>query len=139
MPNILFPIIGTQIRLTKDWTFKLFEEHRNESLLAFYKDAIFQSQEIQKEWAPNNFYTITEKHTLCTLLKGTVLQVDRIYLRKGVKDFDSITFLIADYPDPKYLPGKGGKRIRFWAKITCINNVMQGVFLDEPIKLAKVK
>jgi hypothetical protein len=44
-----------------------------------------------------------------TLPQGTELRVDRIYIRKGVKDFDSLTFLAKGIkkPDTPKLPKLG--------------------------------
>jgi len=48
-----------------------------------------------------------------TLKKGTVLEVDRIYIRKGAADYSSITFRI-----------KGGKKSpRFFAKLEDVNKM----------------
>jgi len=59
-----------------------------------------------------------------TIPTGTQLKVDRIYIRKGMADFSSITFNIISSPDPRFNPGKGlkGKR-RFWAKLHDANEL----------------
>ena len=52
---------------------------------------------------------------------GTVLKVDRVYIRKGAEDFSSITFIISISPDKrlatKKFGGTASKTIRFWTKI----------------------
>jgi hypothetical protein len=48
----------------------------------------------------------------------TVLRIDRIYIRNGASDFDSISFY-AEIPKIKSKP-------RFWAKLVDINNNMEG-------------
>jgi hypothetical protein len=52
-----------------------------------------------------------------TLAAGTGLRVDRIYVRKGIADFDSLTFVVTDSPQ-KVLKGK-----RFWAKLADVNKI----------------
>ena len=56
---------------------------------------------------------------IVTLPKGTVLQVDRIYIRKGLDGFDSVSFRIAKgntiHPQ--------GKALRFWAKLHDVNRI----------------
>lgn len=43
---------------------------------------------------------------------GTILEVDRIYIRKGAADFSSVTFKI-----------RGDKVVRFWAKLNDVNKI----------------
>lgn len=56
-----------------------------------------------------------------TLPKDTVLKVDRIYIRKGVSEYSSITFYVWDEPGP--VPAKPKKKARFWAKLYDCNNI----------------
>lgn len=50
----------------------------------------------------------------CTLEAGTKLVVDRIFIRRGSKDYDSVTFWIK----------KNNKRVaRFWAKLDEVNQI----------------
>lgn len=56
-----------------------------------------------------------------TLLKDTVLKVDRIYIRKGVSEYSSITFYVWSEPGP--VPAKPKKKARFWAKLYDCNNI----------------
>lgn len=50
-----------------------------------------------------------------TLPAGSVLTVDRIYVRKGQGDFSSLSFFLAG--------GKKPKASRFWAKLSDCNNI----------------
>jgi len=52
-----------------------------------------------------------------SLPKGTVLAVDRIYIRQQASDFDSVTFRLQSTPG-----GKKGKP-RFWAKLSDVNKI----------------
>jgi NAD+--asparagine ADP-ribosyltransferase len=54
-----------------------------------------------------------------TLSVDTILKVDRIYIRKGAKDFSSISFYITSKEKVKYT----GKPIRFWAKLSDCNTI----------------
>lgn len=56
-----------------------------------------------------------------TLPKDTVLKVDRIYIRKGISEYSSITFYIWNEPGP--VPAKPKKKARFWAKLYDCNNI----------------
>lgn len=61
-----------------------------------------------------------------SLPKGTILQVDRIYIRQGGEKFSSLTFIIKESPDPRLLSTKklfGKQGIRFWAKLVDVNNI----------------
>lgn len=55
----------------------------------------------------------------CTLKKGTILTIDRIYIRKGAKDYDSISFRINKSNEPRFKK----KGIRFWVKLDEANNI----------------
>ena len=55
-----------------------------------------------------------------TLPKGTILKVDRIYIRKGKSDYSSITFYCKNLPNTT--SKKKSKSFRFWAKLEDVNN-----------------
>jgi len=50
-----------------------------------------------------------------------VLKVDRVYIRKGMEDFSSITFVVVSSPDKRLIKKKDGglapKAVRFWVKL----------------------
>lgn len=56
--------------------------------------------------------------TNVTLEKGTVLIVDRIYIRKGASGWSSISFFVNEVVHNN----KKGK-LRFWAKLDDVNNI----------------
>lgn len=64
------PTIGTSLRLTSDWTFKLHEERRN--------------MEFAEQFDTD----------MVTIPSGTIMKIRRIYIRSGRTDYDSITFSI---------------------------------------------
>jgi len=78
------PDIGTLLRLEEDWTFTLFLERRNIDLFEKLEQLNLQSG--------------TRKNKVIDLPKGLVLKVDRIYIRKGLSQYSSISFKI---PKPK--------------------------------------
>lgn len=77
--KVQIPSVGDVLVLDKPWTFRLFHEYRNETLLALFGQPDTMADR--------------KGHTVVTLPRGTELRVDRIYIRKGVKDYDSLTFL----------------------------------------------
>jgi hypothetical protein len=111
--KLFIPAIGYRIRLTQDWTFKLFHERRNESLLEFIVP------NYQRKW---HFGDTQMPHETTSLSAGTVLEVDRVYVRTINKravteedDYDSVTFKVIDHPSKK--------KFRFWAKLDDVNNI----------------
>lgn len=113
MTKFNIPEIGTTVTLSEDWEFTLYSEKRNKSLFdrLGFTDINLYNQSIRK---------------LVTIPKDTVLKVDRIFIRKNMSDYSSITFFIIDSPDAKLKPinnnGKlttfsVGKVVRFWAKL----------------------
>jgi len=119
---IFFPVIGTRIRLLDEWTFTLFDEDRNLKLF----DALgYKSTSTHGRYPAYDLPYKTaygNSHDIVTLPERTVLKVDRIYVRKGAGDFDSITFYVESCPLFKSKP-------RFWAKLTDINGKMNGEIL----------
>lgn len=150
--KMYIPEIGDKIRLTEDWSFRLFSESRNDALfkllnikergpfIAFKgKNFYFQCRKLEGlgtrcEWFASDGDMLAsypaakqavlhKQHkqedpgTLVTLKVGQVLGIDRIYIRKGAKDYSSVTFNYIGAP-------KGSGRIRFWAKLDDVNNII---------------
>lgn len=101
--KMYIPPLGTELVLAKAWSFPLFLEYRNIAALEYFK--------LLKEG--DDHWSHEDKSYPHTLPKGTTLKVDRIYIRKGAGDYDSVTF---------FMPGTG-KRIRFWAKLADVNRI----------------
>jgi hypothetical protein len=104
------PACGHRIRLTSDWTFMLYAEYRNEK---FSKAAAVT---LDFSWQKS------DKRQM-TLPSGTVLEVDRVYIRQQNKsamstedDYDSLTFKLIEHPTMK-------GRNRFWAKLSDVNRI----------------
>jgi hypothetical protein len=107
------PEIGTQYRLTADWTFNLYFEYRNRG----FGEALGITPPIRTprypgDTGPRYAWTQESKFTSVTLPAGTVLQVDRIYIRKGNEEFSSLTFRVV-----------GKRNQRFWAKLSDVNQI----------------
>jgi hypothetical protein len=99
--KLFVPDIGTLIRLEQDWQVTLYAEHRNRSLF--------------------DKLGLPYKTTIIDLPKGLVIKVDRIYIRKGLSQYSSLTFTC---PKPKTKKEKelnpknidlGGAK--FWIKL----------------------
>lgn len=64
-----------------------------------------------------------------TIPKGTILKVDRIYIRKGLSDYSSITFIAHNLGEIVRKVGwmnektKKKKTLRFWAKLSDCNKI----------------
>lgn len=115
MPQLFIPDVGTVIKLTKDWTFSLRHEYRNSSLLKAAGLSL------------NNSEYGADKLTPFSIPKGTELVVDRVYIRRGLREFSSITFHVKSSP-LKELNKKG---IRFWAKLNDVNNISYSLVIDK--------
>lgn len=66
-------------------------------------------------------------HIIMTLPVNTILKLDRIYIRQGSEEYDSLTFQVEDCPYPE-LRGKKAKgfltgKLRFWAKLDDVNTI----------------
>lgn len=113
MPRLYIPEIGDMLQLVSDWTFRLFPEHRN--------DKFAQEYNIPGagQWTWRDMRTPTP--IPCTLPAGTVLKVDRIYIRKGQEGFSSLTFYA--YEASEVGKSRPKSRGRFWAKLEDVNQI----------------
>lgn len=156
MPQQLFiPHLGSQIILSQDWTFKLYFERRNSTLLAGMvgekkiavpyswdstwdrssrdslvsklseagvriltndvdEDAMADMDSTHKVLAKRN-----TPFVYCTLPDKTYLTFDRVYIRRGVSGFDSVTFRTN-----KNCPEANFRGRRFWAKLDDVNKIV---------------
>ena len=76
------PSLKDELRLTADWTFNLYNDRLNSTLMEYIKDprSLSYSFGAGYDSAP------------CTIPAGSILKVDTIHIRKG-SDFSSITFM----------------------------------------------
>lgn len=148
MPQLMIPALGATLALQEPWTFGLYRERKNETLIQALsitsprpRDGMFNTHgwpetysidaantgEMTLADGSTRFVRYGERIMPVTLPAGTVLVVDRIYVRKGSKDFDfdSVTFRIKECPAgdlmsrrPKY------RAIRFWAKLEDVNGMV---------------
>ena len=144
--KLFIPNLGTLLMLSEDWTFKLYFEHRNSTMLqAFggkkrwwgYRDTITSDDfdgempriEYEKAMSEDQLadayksYQATnardQPFIRTTLLKGTQLKVDRIYIRRGGESFSSVTFRTT-----KICPEKRFASKRFWVKLRDANEIV---------------
>src|SRR5277367_3623760 len=76
---LFIPPLGTKIVLAEPWTFKLYSEYRNAGLFEFW------GLTMPSRWASPNYEASIER----TIDRGVILTIDRIYIRKGARNFDS--------------------------------------------------
>lgn len=128
--KLFIPRLGSRLILAKNWTFKLYDERRNEKFwLALHGKP--EKEEFYYGYPTGGYTTSPVKTKDCpslghkpakpaktTLPKGTVLTIERIYIRRGAGEFDSISFRIAQ---DKTLGVPSG---RFWVKLEDINNLL---------------
>jgi len=117
--KINIPTVGSLIELQKPWSFTLYDESRNDSLaklLSKHKKAkIPKGKDAQTE---------------VSLPSGTVLEVDRVYIRQNAGEYDSLTFKINgcdwfDDKDKNLRVFSADKCFaRFWAKLDDVNKII---------------
>ena len=114
--RFFIPTIGTKIKLLDDWSFTLYNEYRNITL-----KTAFGIVGHPNRWQ-NNPITMATYNAI--LIAGTVMSVDRIYIRKNAKEFDSITFKILSSSDERLQKKQGSHGYgRFWVKLDDANNI----------------
>lgn len=108
--KLFIPAVGYRIKLTNDWTFALFAEHRNQTMFEY------AGRSYKNNWVG---WGEPLKSVDVTVPAGTVLEIDRVYVRTANKtksadeDYDSVTFKFAD----------SKKKVRFWAKLSDVNEI----------------
>lgn len=112
--KLFLPEIGNRLVLTKDWEFVLYWERRNAKLM----EKLGHKFEYIWTHRPNTNGT-KKRNFLVTIPAGTVMGVDRIYIRRGVSDFSSVTFTIPKAENKKH-PYAG---VRFWASLSDVNQI----------------
>ncbi len=128
--KMYIPEIGDYIHLGKDWSFNLFNEHRNLKLIRYFKreacallvknarddynHSRISVEEYNEIWKKNAWPDLS---TEVTLPAESILKIDRIYIRKGNTKYSSVSFYLVDYS------GKKPKSYRFWAKLADVNNI----------------
>jgi hypothetical protein len=139
------PTLGTEIVLAKDWSFRLFYEHRNDGLikaagLKHYSDGVEGFWQRPREerinivsrtkWRmadgtlPDTDYQYSRLAHPLTIPAGALLTIDRIYIRKGVEDFNSVSFWLKGKQVPVTLNKRELKKsVRFWAKLDDVNRI----------------
>lgn len=115
------PEIGTEVENREDWTFELYQEYRNSDI--YLADG-------KKEGSHFDLESYTR-----TLPAGSRFAVDRIYVRKGAKEFSSVTLRILDTTDAVLVKAKGNRKSfgRFWVKLADFNNANFSVVVDTSI------
>lgn len=122
MPKIFIPVLKQKLKLEQDWTFPLYEEHRNETLWYAFGLTGSKPGGFCAYWANNNKKSVT-------LPRDTILQVDRLYIKNGLNDYDSVTFKVLNCPLPQFNTSEMSRRkmkARFWAKL----NDVQGLEVE---------
>jgi len=109
--NLFIPPLGTTITLIEPWKFKLYGEYRNSSMFDYLKLKYPHHDWIQNRYRPQSIDV--------ELPVGTNLKFDRIYIRKGQKGFDSVTFFLITNEKNQT---KGRKR--FWVKLEDVNKIV---------------
>ncbi len=106
------PEIGDKLKLTKPWTFDLYDEYRNDGLIDLMS---LHPNETRRRYVRDRL-----RVWQVTLPAGTILKISRIYIRQGASEYSSIKFHLdkesAGFP-------KKGKMARFWAKLADVNQI----------------
>jgi len=141
--KLFIPTIGVQLKLLKDTVIHILNDNdRNFTFLQklkcefgdrkdshWYKDVIGLDPVFEKLYK----MSFKDNWVELTLPTGVVLKVDRIYLRKGKDDYDSLTFTL----DGKKTIPNG----RFWLKLDTVNTleveIANDVAAERVVKKAK--
>jgi hypothetical protein len=103
--KLFIPPLRTKIKLLEPWTFRQKRMNIDWSLNIYLygENPWWEGQEVQPEYED------------VTIPAGTILSIDRIYIRTTKKDYDSITFRIHKTKDKP--------ACRFWAPLAEANKI----------------
>lgn len=115
--KLFIPAVGYRIKLTNEWKFNLYYEHRNLTLL----DIVVPGFDHQQNKYIDGDYKKGLKHVEASLPANTLLEVDRVYVRtmnkskEEIDDYDSVTFRVINE--------NSKAKVRFWARLNDVNNL----------------
>ena len=121
--RLYVPPLRAELTLSKDWEFNIWDEYRNASF--------FDAFDLGKVEYNNR----KDGPKRVMLPKGSILIIDRYYIRNGATAFDSVTFRLKSHGTRGSLSGKtfwssycsGAKvtkrQVRFWVKLADANNI----------------
>ncbi len=116
---LYIPPLGTEIELATPWQFWLYAEQRNLTLFEALGEKPQGAQRWNLNWGERLLNPLQVE-----LPAGTVLVLDRIYIRQGQDDFDSVTFKLKHCPTSlSPMAPKPRKGVRFWAKLEDVNRI----------------
>jgi hypothetical protein len=124
--NLFIPDIGTLLKLEEEWTFTLYNEYRNRTMGDIYNKYLIEISD-PNGIPPIKFNFHTSGNKVIDLPKGLVVKVDRIYIRKGLSQYSSVTFTV---PKPKTKKEKeemphniNFAGAKFWVKLHECNGI----------------
>jgi len=141
--KLFVPNCKTEMILTAAWTFRLFDEDRNNTYIRTSLGVHFSTYEEwlaqqggpiphgrAARWTRYRTYSdeVAGRFQTVTLPIGTIMRVSRVYIRQTTSEtYDSLTFTI------KKRNKKSGHTIhgRFWAKLADVNNIEYDVYLGK--------
>jgi hypothetical protein len=109
--ELFIPPLKTKLYLLAPWTFGLHYEKRNRGLW----NLLFSPPEMASY--PSRWRHGFQDVRLATLEKGTNLVVDRIFIRQGAENYNSVSFR-GDVSHMGVI-----RKVRFWAKLADVNKI----------------
>ena len=141
--KLFIPPLKTELKLTSAWTFDLYPERRNRTLFDLMGISYTDPWRWRDQQGISLHFGTLPPPVSVTLPRGSVLIVDRIYIRQNNEEFDSISFMLKSMPNAtkiaKNMPGKSAKTLgRFWAKLDDCNGINVQVLTGEESPKEKV-
>ena len=143
--TVFIPNCKTEFVLTAPWTFRLYDERRNN---AKFRDSMGVHFESFQDWLGrtgtslpgdwqarrvvyDRYQAEKGEYKEVTLPVGTILRVGRVYIRTTTSDtYDSLTFTIKKRGKKDQAAGHTAHG-RFWAKLADVNKMQADVYLGK--------
>lgn len=128
--KLYIPSLGNKLKLIEPWSFDLYAERRNDTLWEklglptnaknhfLSPDPITPEEIIRFNLVATQTGYRQSYKTRTTLPVNSILTVDRIYIKKGGEEFNSVTFNLNTLS-----AGLTKGKCRFWAKLHDVNTM----------------
>jgi hypothetical protein len=96
----------------------IFNKYRNNQQRPFHFIITDPVDEARLSEVSYKINLLSQKRVDITIPVGSTLTIDRIFIRKGMSDFSSLSFYLRDHPGHTFK-----KKPRFWAKLEDCNRI----------------
>lgn len=107
-----------ELKSLQDEREAIFNKYRKNPQIPFHFIITDPADEARLGEVSYKINSLSQKRVEITIPAGSVLTIDRIFIRKGMSDFSSLSFYLREHPEHTFR-----KKPRFWAKLEDCNRI----------------